>query len=273
MALWNSKKNIEVPVQGCVRLLLSWPVKQLTFRFKRKKIPPRDPGQPRSLKLRRDWELKTLSLSSETENSSSSSSSQLYSEVNVSDKPNAELPEDIESGADVLVIHPVTETDTMGTEVATDEKDNLIRKLRLKLHNRDKRISRLKYDLARFEPEEDDKVDIGLGNLVWKNLLAELKMEHRHNPGVFLRKLMERRGIFSLEEIANSSLTGQKHHDGLQRPRLDFKRFYHKKVQDKGQNHQNVTISKEHKQHMYRCTEEAEEEYKHVNNMFLSPGH
>ncbi|CAG7716365.1 unnamed protein product, partial [Allacma fusca] len=43
----------------------------------------------------------------------------------------------------MLVIHPVTETDTMATEVATDE-DNLIRKLRLKLRNRDKRISRLK---------------------------------------------------------------------------------------------------------------------------------
>ncbi|CAG7828390.1 unnamed protein product, partial [Allacma fusca] len=146
-------------------------------------------------------------------------SSQLNSEVNISDKPNYELPEAIESGAEMLVIHPLTETDTMGTEVATDENDNLIRKLRLK------RISRLKDDLARFEPEEDDKVDIGEGNFVSKNLLAELKMEHRHNPGVFLRKLMERSGIFSLEGIANSSLTGQKHHDGLQRPRLDFKMF------------------------------------------------
>ncbi|CAG7826942.1 unnamed protein product, partial [Allacma fusca] len=84
------------------------------------------------------------SLPSETENSSSSSSSQLNSELNVSDKPNAELPEAIESGAEMLVIHPVTETDTVGTEVATDEKGNLIRKLRLKLRNRDNRISRLK---------------------------------------------------------------------------------------------------------------------------------
>ncbi|CAG7821936.1 unnamed protein product [Allacma fusca] len=84
------------------------------------------------------------SLPSETENSSSSSTSQLNSEINVLDKPNVELPEAIESGAEMLVIHPVTESDTMATEVATDEKDNLIRKLRLKLRNRDKRISRLK---------------------------------------------------------------------------------------------------------------------------------
>ena len=72
---------------------------------------------------------------------------------------------------------------------------------------------------------QDPTVDIGSNTHVNKSILDDIKSDYRHVPGIFMRKLMLKTGLFTLEELAASSLTGQKHRDGTSRPALDRSKF------------------------------------------------
>ncbi|CAG7830769.1 unnamed protein product, partial [Allacma fusca] len=98
------------------------------------------------------------------------------------------------------------------------EKDEIIESLRSKLRGKNTKISKLQQKLSALEHEEFHKsVEIGDGFTASAELVDDLKLNYRHNPGIFLRKLMEKSNIFTLEEIAASSVSGQKHHGGVQR--------------------------------------------------------
>jgi hypothetical protein len=76
------------------------------------------------------------------------------------------------------------------------------------------------------EPLRDEaQIDLGNGIMVNKCIVEDIKADYRHQPGIFLRKLMLKTGLFSLQELASSSLTGQKHRDGSQKPPLDPNKF------------------------------------------------
>ncbi|CAG7823777.1 unnamed protein product [Allacma fusca] len=119
-----------------------------------------------------------------------------------------------------------TENNTFPNSEAPNEKDKIIQALQLKLRKQDRCIKKLQSEIARNNEAEENAVDIGDGILVSKRFLSDLKMDYRHNPGIFLRKLMEKSGLFTLEESANSSVTGQRYRDGSQKPR-----FYNQEVQ------------------------------------------
>ena len=72
---------------------------------------------------------------------------------------------------------------------------------------------------------EDEQVDIGNNVYVRKSILDDIKADYRHQPGIFIRKLMEKSELFTLEEIGNCSLTGQKSNNGHARPALDKVKF------------------------------------------------
>ena len=72
---------------------------------------------------------------------------------------------------------------------------------------------------------EEPTIDIGNNTCVKKSIVDDIKSDYRHVPGIFLRKLMLKTGLFTLEELAASSLTGQKCRDGSCRPALDRAKF------------------------------------------------
>jgi hypothetical protein len=68
-------------------------------------------------------------------------------------------------------------------------------------------------------------VDIGNNFFVQKSVVDDIKSDYRHQPGIFLRKLMYKTGLFTLQEVADCSVTGKRYIDGKQRPQLDSARF------------------------------------------------
>ena len=56
---------------------------------------------------------------------------------------------------------------------------------------------------------------------VSKSVVRDLKLYYRANPGSFLRRLLERGGLFTLEEIASSSVLGKPSSHGATRNPLD----------------------------------------------------
>ena len=72
---------------------------------------------------------------------------------------------------------------------------------------------------------DEEMIEIGNGIHAKKSIVDDIKSDYRYQPGMFLRKLMFKTKIFTLEEVAECSLTGQKHKDGSQRPALDPNKF------------------------------------------------
>lgn len=59
------------------------------------------------------------------------------------------------------------------------------------------------------EPGEEEKVEIRPGVFLDRTLVEVAKISYSSRPSLFMRKLMLEGGLFSLEEIAESSLTGK----------------------------------------------------------------
>ena len=71
---------------------------------------------------------------------------------------------------------------------------------------------------------EPPQVVIGDGITANKAVVDDIIMDWSRNPSKFLRQLMLRTKIFSLEEMANSSVKGCRSRDG-RRPALDVHKF------------------------------------------------
>ena len=74
-------------------------------------------------------------------------------------------------------------------------------------------------------PVDNLDVDIGNNCLVPKSILNDIKSDYFDKAGTFLRKLMYKSGLFTLEEVAGCSVTGKAYLTGNQRPRLDLIKF------------------------------------------------
>ena len=69
--------------------------------------------------------------------------------------------------------------------------------------------------------KDEALVDLGNNIMVKKSTVNDIKADYCFQPGLSLRKLMLKTGLFSMNELRASSLNGQKSRDGTQKPALD----------------------------------------------------
>ncbi|OXA54386.1 hypothetical protein Fcan01_10179 [Folsomia candida] len=94
-------------------------------------------------------------------------------------------------------------------------KDNVIANLQAELYEEKKKNRKLRRMMRKISPATDtqfveaEKIEIKPGIFVKKSFLELAKLSCVSRPSFFFRKLIFEGEIFTLEEIANSSLTGK----------------------------------------------------------------
>lgn len=63
--------------------------------------------------------------------------------------------------------------------------------------------------VSNMNDEQTDLVEIGPGLSLNRSLVELTKISYKTKPSFFIRKLLFEGGLFSLEEIGNSSMTGR----------------------------------------------------------------